>query len=199
MTLVLPEAYPLAWPDGWPRKTWHQRRLATYRTEFGRARDHLLNELRLGRSRHVILSSNVPLRRDGLPLASMREPTDPGVAVYWDDPKGNSRVIACDVWSRVKDNLHAVGLAIESLRALERTGATELLERAYSGFKRLPAPAPAPVARPWWEVLGLNHGAYTGEVQARFRELAREHHPDRGGDVARFAEITAAYHEAMNE
>lgn len=56
-----------------------------------------------------------------------------------------------------------------------------------------------PVARPWWEVLGLNHGAYTGEVQARFRELAREHHPDRGGDAARFAEITAAYHEAMNE
>ena len=183
------EAFPLCWPDGWPRRKNYQR--SKYEVTFIRARDELLRELHAGRARHVVISSNVPLRRDGIPLANMREPSDPGVAVYWDDRNGKARVIACDVWRTVRENLRAVGLTIEALRSIDRAGASELLERAFSGFARLPAPPDC------WVSLGLVRGAPRDVIDARYRELARQHHPDHGGNTETMARINAAYREAI--
>lgn len=42
-------------------------------------------------------------------------------------------------------------------------------------------------------VLGLPADADPGAVRRRFRALARERHPDRGGDPAAFAELDRAY------
>lgn len=185
------EAYPLNWPDGWPRRKPHQRNSSKYEVSFLRARDELCRELGAGKARHVVISTNIPLRRDGLPLANMREPEDPGVAVYWDDKQGWARVIACDVWRTVRENLRAVGLAYQSLRQIERTGASELLERAFSGFARLPEAADC------WNVLGVERGASAAVICDRFRALAREHHPDRGGNADTMSRLTQAYHEAV--
>lgn len=41
-------------------------------------------------------------------------------------------------------------------------------------------------------VLGLAEGVRPAEVRRRYRRLAMTHHPDRGGDTARFQEINAA-------
>lgn len=185
------EAYPLHWPDGWPRHKSHQRSGSKYEVTFIRARDELLRELKAGRARQPIVSTNIPLRRDGLPLANMREPEDPGVAVYWTDKNGKPRVIACDVWRSVRENLRAVGLAYASLRQIERTGASELLERAFQGFAALPP------AQDCWGILGLARGASREALSQRLRDLTREHHPDRGGDRETFSRITQAYHEAI--
>ncbi len=35
------------------------------------------------------------------------------------------------------------------------------------------------------------------EIKKRYRKLAMEHHPDRGGDTATMQEINAAYHAAL--
>jgi hypothetical protein len=43
------------------------------------------------------------------------------------------------------------------------------------------------------EVLGLGPEADLGAIKTRFRALAHDHHPDRGGDAERFAMIRAAY------
>lgn len=191
------EAYPLSWPWGWPRKESWQRSSSQYQVEFAKARDHLARELRLSHARDVVISSNVPLRRDGLPLANMRQPDDPGVAVYWTarGKKGEPapRVIACDVWRTVRENIRAVGLAVEAIRSLERTGATEILERAYAGFARLPAPPEH------WQLLGLMRGASRDALTTRYRELARIHHPDHGGDSALMAAINDAHRLALAE
>lgn len=186
------EAYPLTWPDGWPRRNRWQRNSSKYEVTFIRARDELMRELSAGRAKHVVISSNVPLRRDGIPLANMREPEDPGVAVYWDDKHSKPRVIACDVWRTVRENLRAVGLAYASLRQIERTGASELLERAFAGFARLPA------AQSCWDILGVQPGASRDAINERYRELARVHHPDRGGSNETMARINAAYREALS-
>jgi hypothetical protein len=189
------EAFPLCWPDGWPRTPAHQRKPAPYQVSFARARDDLLGELRLGGCRNVVISSNLALRRDGIPYADCREPGDPGIAVYWDDRKGKPKVIANDCWRTVRENLRAVGLAYASLRQIDRTGSTALLDRAFSGFARLPS-GDAP--RAWWEVLGVDPNVSKQDLDERFRELAREHHPDRGGDTTTMARITRAYHEAVS-
>jgi curved DNA-binding protein CbpA len=41
-------------------------------------------------------------------------------------------------------------------------------------------------------VLGLCEASDDESVRCRYRELALEHHPDRGGDAARFREIAGA-------
>lgn len=46
-------------------------------------------------------------------------------------------------------------------------------------------------------VLGLKVGASKQEVKAAYRRLARQHHPDCGGDPAMFKAIHAAYEQAM--
>ena len=44
-----------------------------------------------------------------------------------------------------------------------------------------------------YKVLGINENADTTVIKEAYRNLAREHHPDRGGDVEKFKEATEDY------
>ncbi len=44
-----------------------------------------------------------------------------------------------------------------------------------------------------YETLGVQKGASADEIKKAYRKLAREHHPDQGGDETRFKEIQGAY------
>lgn len=44
-----------------------------------------------------------------------------------------------------------------------------------------------------YDVLGVDRGATRGEIRTAYRRLVQEHHPDKGGDPARFREIQAAW------
>lgn len=190
---LLLEAYPLHWPERQPRKSPMERRTGHFKVGLGVARDELLNELKLLGARDVVITSNVPTRRDGLPYADAREPNDPGVAVYF-ERRGRQYVFACDTFTKFVQNLRAVGMTIGSLRAIERYGASEMLEQAFTGFAALP---PASREVPWWETLGVPQGSTREAVVAAHRELALRHHPDRGGDAARMAAINAARDAAL--
>src|SRR5476651_1015540 len=47
--------------------------------------------------------------------------------------------------------------------------------------------------RDYYEVLGVSKDASADEIKKSFRRAAVEHHPDRGGDEAKFKEINEAY------
>jgi len=47
--------------------------------------------------------------------------------------------------------------------------------------------------RDYYEVLGVSKDASADEIKKAFRRAAIEHHPDRGGDEAKFKEINEAY------
>lgn len=189
------ERYPLHWPVGMPRTAY--RVPARFEVEFGRSRDELLRSIELLGGRHLILSSNVPVRQDGLPYSNMPEPKDPGVAVYFDRSiQGIAKpfVIACDHYSKVRWNVRAIWATVEALRSIQRHGASSMLEQAFTGFAALPA---AGAVKSWWEVLGVSEHASGDDVRKALRLLAAIHHPDRGGDASRMAEINSAYEQAM--
>jgi molecular chaperone DnaJ len=50
-----------------------------------------------------------------------------------------------------------------------------------------------PTKRDYYDVLGVSKGASADEIKKAFRRQAVEHHPDRGGDEAKFKELNEAY------
>ena len=142
-------AYPLAWPEGWPRTPSSRQQDSKYRFKrtgrsqpfwtFAEARDELSNELDRMGARNVVLSSNYELRLDGLPRGNGARPTDTGVAVYF-TLKGVQKVMACDMHIRAEENMRSIALALDAMRALERHGG-----RHYdgTGIRGLHSPASA--------------------------------------------------------
>jgi len=49
------------------------------------------------------------------------------------------------------------------------------------------------MAKDYYSTLGVDKRASTEDIKRAFRKLAQKHHPDKGGDEARFKEITEAY------
>lgn len=196
-------AYPLQWPPGWRRTDTWQRTSAKFRkgkggwSESGYASAkgltiadglaRVLGELgRMGVSRDdIVISTNAPLRLDGLPKSNTGAIGDPGAAVYWRQKKA-TRCMAIDRYDALADNLAAIAATLDAMRAIERHGGAEILDRAFTGFTALPAPEQP------WNVLGVPMDASPAIVQDAYRRLAMENHPDRGGEAGAMARINAA-------
>lgn len=192
-------AYPLAWPDGWPRTPADQRVDGRYQFKkvagdgwrkpytFAQARDALFEELRRMDAGGAVLSTNyVTSNTTGLPRADRRAPEDLGVAVYF-TRKGKPLVMACDRFTRAEDNMNSLRLALDAMRQLERHGGGLMAEKAFTGFAALPAPPDC------WELLELNPTTATkADVEAAFRRKARTAHPDAGGSNPEFAALSEA-------
>jgi hypothetical protein len=190
--------YPLTWPPGWPRT--HKPIASRFKTLPDKALRNLTSEIAMIGGIKVIISSNAQYRADGLPYARQPIVKDTAVAVYF-TRKGKEQVFACETYWRIHDNIHAIALTIASLRTIERHGASEMLERAFTGFTALPAPIVAGMKKPWREVLEYgNEVATLQRVQAHYRILASKRHPDKpGGSHAAMIELNLAREEGLTE
>lgn len=204
------QRFPLSWPLGWKRTAPRDRKRASFskgtsdsRVSNGQptmrrgtrpltvwdAIGRLSGELsRLGAMEEV-LSTNVPVRLDGLPRSGQAEPSDPGAAVYF-QLKRKPLSLACDRWDRVADNIAAIAQHIDALRRIDRYG-VGTLDQAFAGYAALP-----PATTEWWAVLDIAPNAPLDEVEAAFRALARRAHPDAGGSHDEMARLTAAREQA---
>lgn len=55
------------------------------------------------------------------------------------------------------------------------------------------------MAKNYYDILGVDKKATKDDVKKAFRKLAQKHHPDKGGDEAKFKEITEAYSVLSDE
>lgn len=51
----------------------------------------------------------------------------------------------------------------------------------------------------YYQILNVSPGASKDEIKSSYRKLAGKHHPDRGGDTAKFQEIQQAYDTLMDD
>jgi len=190
------QRYPLVWPAGKPRTLGWDRKRGQFKAAdkpitVDRAFERIDYELdRIG-GKNPLVSSNVELRVDGRPRMDRSPPGDPGVCLYF-DMGGKPHALACDAYETVAQNLAAIAAHLEATRAIARHGVATAAEM-FSAFVALPQP------KRWWESLGLAANSGLADVEAAWRRLVAEHHPDRGGSQARIAEINAARDAARKE
>ncbi len=183
----------LQWPAEQARTPASWRRRARFHTGVVDASQGILASVKLLGGSRAVITSDMPARRDGTPLATGREPMDPGVAVWWVSKAGKEMVVACDRWDRFGANLQAINLTLEALRGLERWGSSTLVEKAFAGFAALPpgesgTPEAQLESMSWREVLG---GSWPEDIEsadvlaiakARHRRLVYDVHPDHASD-----------------
>ncbi|MDP3328734.1 J domain-containing protein [Parvibaculum sp.] len=190
---MIAQAYPLQWPETFPRRP--VREAGQFKTSLASALENVQRSIRLfaadsgKKIEGMVISSNVTL--------GAQRPDDPGVAVWftWD---GMSVCFAVDRYSKVEANLQAIHHIIEARRTELRHGTLALVRATFQGFVALPAPA----KRTWKEVLGVGQdGRVTrADIDAAYRRLAKERHPDKpGGSEASMAELNAAHVVALGE
>ena len=187
------DAFPLQWPVTWARIAPDKRRADAFKVTFAVAREDLLHELRLLGARDVVLSSNIPLLKNGLPVSKFARPEDPGVAAYF-TRKGQRLCVPCDAWMDPRANMRAIGLTLGAIRGLERWGAGAMVNAAFAGFAALPEPGSG--EDPWWAVFGLEPTAPRPLVDEAYRRLAKFFHPDVGGENEDFLRLQRAYEQA---
>ncbi|HSV45118.1 MAG TPA: hypothetical protein VLJ58_04925, partial [Ramlibacter sp.] len=140
-------AYPLSWPQGFPRAKTREK--GQFKTSLAGALKNVEHSLSLFASDSrkpltgIVISSNVTL--------GVQRPADPGVAIWftWD---GLQVCIPVDRYESVEANLQAIHHIVEARRVELRHGTLALVRASFTGFKALPAPA----GKHWSDVLGLS-------------------------------------------
>lgn len=187
------EAYPLAWPAGWPRHKGSQdsdRRFMGPTFTWDRVYRGLKDELRRIGATQIVVSTNQPLRNDGAPYAQQRNISDVGVAVYF-TRNDKALVMAQDRFWSIIGNMRSLTISIEGLRQMERHGGAVMMERAFDGFLAIAPPESC------WDVLDIDpKGGVTEDViKSAFRSMVREHH-GTGADMDR---LVKARDEALEK
>lgn len=187
-------AYPLTWPQQFPRRDKFKRENGQFKTELAKAIKNVQTSLKLfaensgKKIEGLVISSNVTL--------GINSPEDPAVAVWftWDDLQV---CIPVDRYNSVASNLQAIHMIIEARRVELRHGTLALVRATFHGFKALPAPA----KDAWRVVLGLQPGERDlAKIRDTYRKLRSEVHPDKKqGDHSEFNRVQLAWEQAQAE
>lgn len=191
-----PEKFPLSWPQGYP--VTKQREYSKFMCTMAEARDGVMYQLSRFNATDVIISTNVQVDKRGMIPASGRLVYDnPGVAVYFKLISGELKVVACDKWMYLHENMRAIEKTIEALRGIDRWGATDIISRATEGMKALAENAGSSNGA-WWVILEVEQNATKAEIKAAHRALSTKYHPDNlvTGNKDKFIQVQTAFQEA---
>lgn len=183
------------WPKGVPRTPTVERTSSKFKVTLGGAVAGLQEELGLWGASFLTIGTALSIGASGRPVFVNRPLEDPAAAVQF-DRDGKPVTFHCDRFIDPRSNIRAIGKTLENLRAIERYGASQVLERMFSGLLALPAPGPA---ADHWQILGVLPYATEDEVRNAFKQRARDLHPDNGGSADGFVKLQAAKEQALRE
>lgn len=190
----------------------HKRKRSLFKAGYNDTFKLLNHELEFVRAETPVIQLAIEdryWRRDGQPYANA--PTEHcGIIVSFRKPirRGQELVkiplsFPCDTYTRWEDNVRAVALSLEALRAVDRYGVTQNSEQ-YTGFKALPPPGPDhPSIATVDEAARFLHAIEPGcpvkdilhvrdNYRLVYRKVADKLHPDHGGQPELWAQLQAA-------
>lgn len=169
----------------WPYPP-QKRRPSLFKAGYANTLDLLEREIGNLHGDEVIIAlvaDSSQIRIDGRPRGDIRV-NHPGIELSFEVPDGRRLVFHTDRHGYLRleswqDNLRAIALGLESLRAVDRYGITSTAEQ-YAGFLQLTTSEPS-VER--GHQLVTEHGG--------LRQALLATHPDQGGDPRQFADVQA--------
>lgn len=197
------------WPQGHERTAAADRRRSPFRAPYSRTLEQLEKELRAVGADAVVIQLDLgadSIRLDGMPYANARFGDDPGVVLSFETDEGRF-MYPCDTYTRWQENLRAIALTLEKLRAVDRYGVAQRGEQ-YVGWKALPEDVDRRLsAKDAATIIARTAGIGDGKVDAAigdilgdrklfhaaYRKAAGYAHPDRaGGTEAAFHRLQTA-------
>lgn len=188
------------WPAGFARTAASDREPnRNFQATLGQTTSDLETELdRLDPDSWRVSIGNRHTKSNGLPLHNAN-PDDPGFVLRW-TKDGEQFAVACDAYSRLRDNIRSVYLWVHETRMRGQrpvvTGDSE-----FAAARLPPADAEVVVAgrQPAHDVLGVAPDASSSEIRRAYRERLKECHPDQGGSHEAFQELQEAYEVMADE
>lgn len=192
----------LDWPAGFDRTPERAReRNRSFQASLGDTTKDIVIELdRMDVDDWRASIGNQHTKSNGLPRHNAR-PDDPGVVLRW-RKDGQQYAVACDAYSRLRDNLRAVYLWLHETRMRGqrpvKTGDTEFAAaRLPSGEDDVVAAGAGREAP--HEILGVASDAPEAVVRGAARSLKADAHPDSGGALEDFQRIVEAEEAMLDE
>jgi len=187
----------LRWPPSWERTPFHVRSAGSLGFTRQQAEQGLLVALGEMGARDVQLTCN-DLWRDASGL--VRQPEDPGVALWFVDAHGDTYALACDSYMTVRDNIGALYQLCEQMRRSALMGASTAVAKMFMGLiTQDTAGDPARVDQvptgaeaQWWHVFGyrMAEQATLDECERKYRAAVKKVAlcPSLGQDEGGFAD-----------
>lgn len=187
----------------WPRKLTTNRRNAPFKSTYDRSLRLLRYELERLEARNAVIQVAVKAGNiigGGASIRSDSVREHPGVILSFDTKDGPFSY-PCDTFRTLEDNVRAIALTLEHLRAVNRYGVTQRGEQ-YRGFSALPMPRDdgALTREEALELIVgipaamLNEEMLTPDfLKSKWRERVQAAHPDKpGGDAELFKRVQRA-------
>lgn len=189
----------LDWPTGFERASDDDREPnRNYRVNLTEAFEDLETELdRLDVESYRYSFDADQRKTDQRPYARA-SPDDPGFVLRW-RMDGEDYAVACDAYSRLRDNVRTVGHYLHEKRKMEQrpveTGKSE-----FANARLPPADEDAVRGRqPAHDVLDVDPDASDDEVRKAARERLLDVHPDHGGSAEAVEKVRRAREAMLDE
>lgn len=188
------------WPgtktDSWKRKA------SLFKAAYSKTLDLLEGELKKIAAKDILIQTwlqREQIRNDGWPKSNAAKPKEPGVILTF-VRAGKTVSMPCDKYRDWEDNLGAIALSLQALRAVDRYGVTQSGEQ-YRGWESLPPPSTSvemtdeiaeEIISRWSSV--PKEWIRKDPVQAAtaIREAIKRTHPDKGGRAEDFLSVQKA-------
>lgn len=189
--------------EHWPGPRTADSRSSQFRSSYRRTCDLLDRELSHLRAEHVVIQAECDaseIRQDGMLRAGARM-RGQGVVLSFESRFGPLSY-PCDRFNSWQDNLRAIALSLQSLRAVDRYGVTRRAEQ-YRGWKALTLrgddefdnadEAAAFLARHGTGATAAQLLSDADAARSTYKHEAAANHPDNGGAADLFNRISCAW------
>lgn len=188
--------------DTWPgskTENW-KRKASLFKAAYSKTLDLLEGELKKIAAKDILIQTwmqREQIRNDGWPKSNAAKPKEPGVILTF-VRAGKTVSMPCDKYRDWEDNLRAIALSLQALRAVDRYGVTQSGEQ-YRGWESLPPPsspnnidAAEEIISRWSSV--PKEWIRKDPVQAAtaINEALKRTHPDKGGRTKDFLAVQRA-------